>query len=118
MCYGCRQAAELAYATKTTIDIREHELLAELAEGTLHYYATVTREPYHNQGRITDLIASGRLAADLHMPALDPEHDRVMICGNPDMTADLRKMLSGAGFSEGSSTVPGDFVVEKAFVDR
>jgi ferredoxin/flavodoxin---NADP+ reductase len=116
--YGCRQAAELAYATKTAIEVREHELLAELAEGKLEYYATVTREPYHHQGRITDLINSGKLFADLGTTGLDPAHDRVMICGNPDMTADLRKMLNASGFVEGSSTTPGDFVVEKAFVDK
>lgn len=116
--YGCRQAAELTYATKTTIEVREHELLAELAEGKLEYYATVTREPYHHQGRVTDLIASGKLFADLGTTGLDPEHDRIMICGNPEMTADLRKMLTAAGFDEGSSTTPGSFVVEKAFVDR
>ena len=116
--YGCRQAQELTYATKTTIDVREHELLAELVDNKLEYYAAVTREPYHHQGRITDLITSGKLFDDLKTSGLDPEHDRIMICGNPDMTADLRKMLGRLGFVEGSSTVPGDFVVEKAFVDR
>lgn len=116
--YGCRTAAELTYATKTTIDVREHELLGEYAEGKLDYYASVTREPYHHQGRITDLIDSGRLFQDLKTTGFDAAQDRIMICGNPDMTADLRKMLSAHGFIEGSSTVPGDFVVEKAFVDR
>lgn len=116
--YGCREAAELTYATKTTIEVREHELLSELAEGKLEYYATVTREPYHHQGRITDLITTGRLFADLETTGLDPAHDRIMICGNPDMTADLRKMLGGLGFVEGNSTTPGDFVVERAFVER
>lgn len=116
--YGCREAAELTYATKTAIEVREHELLAELAEGKLEYYATVTREPYHHQGRITDLITSGRLFADLETTGLDPAHDRIMICGNPAMTGDLRKMLTTLGFVEGNSTTPGDFVVERAFVDR
>lgn len=116
--YGCRLAAELEYATGVTIDVREHELLGELAADKLHYYATVTREPYHHQGRITDLIENGRLFADLGVPGLDAQNDRVMICGNPDMTAQLRAMLGARGFLEGSSTVPGDFVVEKAFADR
>jgi len=116
--YGCRVAAELEYATRVTIEVREHELLGELVADKLHYYATVTREPYHHQGRITDLIENGRLFKDLDVPALDAENDRVMICGNPDMTAQLRSMLGARGFGEGSSTTPGDFVVEKAFADR
>lgn len=116
--YGCRRAAELAYATKTTVGVREHELLGELVEGKLEYYATVTREAYHHQGRITDLMASGRLFEDLSTSGFDRAGDRIMICGNPEMTADLRRMLGATGFVEGSSTTPGDFVVEKAFVDR
>ena len=116
--YSCRTAAELTYATKTAIEVREHELLAELARGKLEYYATVTREPYHHQGRITDLIASGRLFADLGTSPFDAEYDRIMICGNPDLTAELRKNLSARGFAEGNSTTPGAFVVERAFVDR
>ena len=96
----------------------EHGLLADVAEGKLEYYATVTREPYHHQGRITNLIMSGRLFDDLKTTGLDPAHDRIMICGNPAMTADLRKMLTALGFAEGNSTTPGDFVVERAFVDR
>jgi len=116
--YGCRRAAELEYATRVTIEVREHELLGDLAADKLHYYATVTQEPYHHQGRITDLIENGRLFADLGVPGLDAQNDRVMICGNPDMTAQLRAMLGARGFHEGSSTAPGDFVVEKAFADR
>lgn len=116
--YGCRQAAELTFATKATIDVREHELLGELSEGKLDYYATVTREPYHHQGRITDLMASGKLFRDLGIDPFDPEDDRVMICGNPDMTVDLRASLGAQGFSEGNSNVPGSFVIEKAFVER
>lgn len=116
--YGCRVAAELAYATNVCLEVRQHELLGEAADAKLVYYATVTREPYHHQGRVTDLIQSGKLFKDLGGPPLDAKEDRVMICGNPDMTADLRRMLAERGFAEGNSSTPGDFVVEKAFVDR
>ena len=40
-----------------------------------------------------------------------------MLCGSVQMLADLRPLLEGAGLSEGSTTVPGEFVVEKAFVE-
>ena len=115
---GCRLAAELAFATDAVMSVRQHELLGEAASGKLLYYATVTREPYHHQGRITDLIRSGRLAAELGLPALTAADDRIMICGNPAMLADLKAMLGDTGFTEGSSGEPGQFVIERAFVDR
>ncbi|MBS0241665.1 MAG: ferredoxin--NADP reductase [Proteobacteria bacterium] len=115
---GCREVAELTYATDTVMSVRSHELLGEIAADKLLYYATVTREPFHNQGRITDLIANGKLAADLGLPPLSRTEDRVMICGNPGMLADLKSMLEGQGFAEGSSGTPGDFVIERAFVER
>ena len=116
--YGCRNVAELQYATQTVVAVRDHELLAEHVGDKLEYYATVTREPYHRQGRVTDLLFSGKMFHDLNQAPLDKETDRLMICGNPYMTADLRKSLSERGFGEGSSGEPGEFVVEKAFVDR
>lgn len=115
---GCRQVAELAYSTHVVMDVRAHEFLGELAGDKLHYYATVTREPYHRQGRIPDLITSRKLFDDLGMPPLDPAEDRVMMCGNPNMLADLKALLREAGFVEGNSGEPGDFVIEKAFVER
>jgi ferredoxin--NADP+ reductase len=84
----------------------------------LHYYPTVTREPFENQGRITDLLQSGKLCADLGLPDLDPEHDRVMICGNPNMLGELVNCLETRGFQEGSSHEPAHYVIERAFVER
>ena len=46
---GCREVAELEFATQTVLDVRGNELLADLAADKLHYYATVTREPFHHQ---------------------------------------------------------------------
>ncbi|HYI04419.1 MAG TPA: ferredoxin--NADP reductase, partial [Reyranella sp.] len=45
------------------------------------------------------------------------QDDRFMLCGSVQMLADLRALFEGAGLSEGSTTVPGEFVVEKAFVE-
>ncbi len=115
---GCREAAELAFATETVMAVRSDEYLGEMAADKLRYYATVTRETYHHQGRITDHIASGRLTTELGLPPLDPATDRVMICGNPGMLADLKRLLESTGFIEGSSGEPGHFVIERAFVDR
>lgn len=115
---GCRQAAELEFATGVVTGVRQDPYLAQAASGKLHYYATVTREPYHHQGRIPDLITSGKILTDLGMPDLAVDQDRVMMCGNPQMLADLKALLQSRGFAEGSSGEPGDFVIEKAFVEK
>jgi ferredoxin--NADP+ reductase len=41
-----------------------------------------------------------------------------MICGSPGLNKDMRAILEARGFKEGSTTTPGDFVVERAFVEQ
>jgi ferredoxin--NADP+ reductase len=94
------------------------DLIGELVRNQLIYYPTVTRDPFHNRGRITDLITSGKLFADIGLAALDPAHDRVMICGSPALVTDTRALLTGKGFVEGNHGEPAQFVVEKAFAER
>lgn len=113
-----RQKAELAHRDVISHDLRQHEYFGELAREKLLYYPTVTREPFDTEGRITDLIRSGRMASDLGLPGLDPEIDRAMICGGPDMLVELKDLLESRGFVEGSSNAPGDYVIEKAFVEK
>ena len=93
-------------------------LFSEIIGDKLEYYPTVTREPFRNRGRITDLIASDKLFQDIGLPPLDLESDRVMMCGSPSMLAELRNLLIERGFIEGSHGEPGHFVIEKAFVER
>jgi ferredoxin--NADP+ reductase len=76
----------------------------------------VTREPFRCEGRITDLITSGKLFADLGAPPLDPKVDRLMLCGSPGLLADLKAILTERGYDEGAVAAPGDYVLEKAFV--
>ena len=61
---------------------------------------------------------SGKLQSDLGLPGLDPAQDRVMICGSPEMLADLQAILKRRGFTEGSSNDPGTYVIEKAFSEK
>lgn len=116
--HGCRQVGELTYGTRIIDALPSDELIGELARGQLKYFPTVTREPFHNQGRITDLIETGRLFSDLGLAAIDGNLDRVMLCGSPQMLTDLRVLLEARGFEEGSSHQPGSFVIEKAFVEK
>ena len=116
--HGCRQVSELAYGEELVAKLRDDELFGPLLGDKLVYYPTVTREPFRNRGRITDLITSEQLFNDIGLPPLDIATDRIMMCGSPGMLEELRQMLEARGFAEGSNSTPGHFVIEKAFVER
>jgi len=117
--HGVRWARESAVVRDRIETLRGHELLGPQVRAQLRYYPTVTREPYVHRGRLTTLIESGRLARDLALPPLDPASDRVMVCGSPAMLADTARLLDSRGFHVSPrSGEPGDYVIERAFVDR
>ena len=115
--HGVRFINELAYRDYITKELPEHEFLGEIVREQLVYYPTVSREPFEREGRITTLIESGQMARELGLPELNPETDRVMICGSPHMLRDLKALCEARGFKEGNTTTPGDFVIERAFVE-
>ena len=116
--HGVREVKELAYRDYLSTELPQHEFLGEMVSQQMLYYPTVTREAFEHQGRITDLIESNKLSQDLGLPDIDPSRDRIMICGSPGLNKDMRAILEARGFKEGSTTTPGDFVVERAFVEQ
>jgi ferredoxin--NADP+ reductase len=117
--HGVRFIDELSYNKIITEDLPKHEYLGEMITEQLVYYPSVTREPYKNQGRITDLITTGKLYSDIGIPALDPEFDRVMLCGSPSMLKETCEIIDALGFKESPKKgVQGDYVVERAFVEK
>jgi ferredoxin/flavodoxin---NADP+ reductase len=116
--HGCRQVSELAYGEELVAKLRDDEIFGPLLAEKLIYYPTVTREPFRNRGRITDLITSGQLFNDIGQSPLDIADDRIMMCGSPAMLEELRQMFEARGFAEGSHSEAGHFVIEKAFVER
>jgi ferredoxin--NADP+ reductase len=116
--HGVRTKDELAYHDLLTEHLPAHEFLGDLVTSKLRYYPTVTREAYRNMGRVTELMESGKLFKDLGVPGLDPDTDRVMICGSPGMLRDLKHMLEARGFKEGNTSTPGAFVIERAFAEQ
>lgn len=116
--HGVRTVAELAYREKIEEELPRDEFLGEMISQQLVYYPTVTREEFRNRGRITHLITSGKLFADIGLPGLDPVRDRVMMCGSPALLADMTPILEGMGFVEGNTGEPGDYVIEKAFAEK
>jgi len=113
--HTCRLVDELQYGVELTTELKEDPLCGEFASQFTHY-ASVTREDYHRQGRITTLIESGKLFTDLGIPPLDPEHDRAMICGSMEMNKDIKALLEERGFKEGAASRPAEYVLERAFV--
>lgn len=112
-----RNVADLSYRQFLAHDLPNDPDLGELVAPKLIYYPTVTREPFQPRGRITDLIRSGQLFDDIGLPPLDPAQDRLMLCGGPSVLADLKALLLERGYEEGSVSNPGDFVLERAFIE-
>nr|WP_299377342.1 ferredoxin--NADP reductase [uncultured Kiloniella sp.] len=114
--HSCRYKEELKYGEELVSSLYEHEFLGEMVSEKLRYYNSVTREDFVRRGRIPELFRSGKITTDLETPALNPETDRVMICGSMEMLKSCAELCEEAGLSEGANSKPGEYVVEKAFV--
>lgn len=115
--HGCRHVEELAYRELITEHLPQHEYLGEEVRNKLVYYPTVTREKFDNNGRLTDLLRIGKLAADVGLEPIDPEHDRFMICGSPSMLKEICSLLDSRGFREARQGQAAHYVIERAFVE-
>jgi ferredoxin/flavodoxin---NADP+ reductase len=116
--HGVRHVSELAYQQVITDELPNNEFFGEQVREQLLYYPTVTREPFRNQGRLTDLMASGKLFSDLGLPTPNLDEDRFMLCGSPAMLKDLTTLLDGLGFRETRQGQAGHYVIERAFVEK
>lgn len=88
------------------------EYYAEFAH-KLRYARIVTREPVPGalRDRVTKLLASGVLEKNLGVK-LDHDRSRIMLCGNPEMVEDSRKLLADRGFRISRRGDPGHLAVE------
>ncbi|MCB1667600.1 MAG: ferredoxin--NADP reductase [Porticoccaceae bacterium] len=116
--HGCRYVNELAYQDIITRQIANNEYFGELAAEKLIYYPTVTREPFRNNGRITDLMKTGKLFRDIGLPTPTLSDDRFMICGSPAMLKDVCQLLDEKDFRETRAGNLGHYVIERAFVEK
>ncbi|MEL7487951.1 MAG: ferredoxin--NADP reductase [Pseudomonadota bacterium] len=117
MTHTCRNRADIAYSEQIAASLADDPLVGDIAPGRATYLSSLTREAHACEGRITDLIETGRLFDALKDAPLDPEKDRVMICGSTAMIKDVKTILEAKGFIEGSNASPASYVVEKAFAD-
>jgi len=117
--HGVRWTNELAYRHYIEHELSDHEFFGDWVREKLIYYPTVTREKFRNEGRLTDLIESGKLFDDLKEPPLDPANDRAMICGSSAMLKDTSALLDRRGFQISPHIgEQGDYVIERAFVEK
>ena len=116
MMHTCREVAELEYGRQLVENLKDDPLIGEMVGDKLKYYPTTTREPFHHMGRVTDNLLSGKVFADLGIPAMNPAEDRAMVCGSLAFNVDVKAILEGFGLVEGANSDPKQFVVEKAFV--
>ena len=114
--HTCRLQSDLAFGERLFESISDDPLIGDIALGKLLYYPTVTREKFKNNGRISDLIHSKKFFSDIGISDIEPDMDRAMICGSQEFNKTMRSLLLEKGLTEGSVNMPGDFVVEKAFV--
>ncbi|MDQ8034143.1 ferredoxin--NADP(+) reductase [Bordetella genomosp. 1] len=113
--HGVRTVEELAYRQEIE-GWRADPAFAPYFEQDprkLVYLPIATREalPGVPQERLTTLIADGRLEA-LAGETLDPARAKIMLCGNPALLADARKLLAERGFAPGRRGIPGNLAVE------
>lgn len=117
--HGVRGVDDLAYRDYIERELPQHEYLGEVIRQKLHYYPAVSREAFRTQGRLTDLLDSGRMLSELGLPPLDATQDRAMICGSPQMLGDFRTILDARGLKAAPRIgTPGDYVFERAFVEK
>ncbi|HET9579929.1 MAG TPA: ferredoxin--NADP reductase [Usitatibacter sp.] len=79
----------------------------------LRYVRIVTREPVNGalRDRVTKLLASGVLEGNVGL-RLDHDRSRIMLCGNPEMVEDSRRLLIDRGFKLSRRGDPGHLAVE------
>ena len=117
--HGVRLVSELAYGDYLKNELPKDEFLGEMVSKQFIYYPTVTREECKQTGRVTAAIETGQLFKDIGLPPLDPAVDRAMICGSPAMLKETSDMLDARGFKVSPSLgQPGDYVFERAFVEK
>lgn len=116
--HGVRHVSELAYQDFIESELPQNEYFGDLIREKLIYYPTVTREPFKNNGRLTDLVNTGRLFKDINLPEPNLKDDRFMLCGSPSMLKDFCSILDARGFQESRHGQQAHYVIERAFVEK
>lgn len=104
--HGVRDTAQLAYRA---------ELDAWRAERPFAVVTCTSRaspSPPMLGGRVTQALLDGRLE-EAAGTSLSPERSHVMLCGNPEMVAEMSALLHERGLSKHRQRKPGHITIEK-----
>ncbi|MGU3844287.1 ferredoxin--NADP reductase, partial [Vibrio diabolicus] len=90
------------------------EQLQQRYEGRLKYIPIVSREVVDGQlqGRIPELIESGRLSNAADVP-FSAQSSFVMMCGNPQMIKDTLPVLQDLGLEKYRPKTGGNIIYER-----
>jgi ferredoxin--NADP+ reductase len=110
------QKVILVHTVRILRGLAYREELESRADDHFYYVPTVTREPFETSERGADLFRSGKLFEMLGLPIAEPEHDRVMLCGNPNMNREMTDYLKEHDWTMTGYKGVGNFTVEQAFV--
>ncbi len=107
--HSVRQPDELAYQERI-------RTLTAPYPGQFQYVPTCTRAavPGALNKRITTLLQEGDLERHVGLQ-IDQERSRLMICGNPEMVDETRKLLGERGLTPARRATPGQYVVENGW---
>lgn len=114
--YKLHERVILVHTVRTVPELAYRREIEALANARLYYLPTVTREPFSIPQRGADLFRSGELFSLFDLPEADPEHDRVMLCGNPHMNQEMAQYLRQRQWTMTGYRGVGNFTLEKAFV--
>lgn len=109
-----RHADELSYQAQLT-ELARNPPSTSPSPAQLRLIQSTTREPDivapRLNGRITTLLENGELERAGGIP-LTEKSSRIMLCGNPDMIEDTRRILHQRGMRPCRRALPGQFVTE------
>lgn len=103
---------ELAYSDLIN-SLFKSEIYKNLVMNKLHYVRILTRDSHGADlyGRITNLIINNELEKFVRLE-INVNDSRVMICGNPEMVGETRRVLNDRGLQMSKRGVPGNLAVE------
>ena len=109
--HSVRDASDLAYYDDLSTAFKDHPQDGELHEmvaEVLDYKAIITGK---GDRRITTQLEIGELPIDV-------VNDKIMVCGNLEFNHQVADWCNARGMPEGSVREAGQYVVEKAFVEK
>ena len=104
--HSVRNRNDLAYYDELSNSFAGSDL-EEMVKPVLNYMPIVTGE---GDKRITDQLDNGL--------TINTETDKIMLCGNLEFNQQVAEWCESKNMLEGSLREPGDYVLERAFVEK